>query len=128
MAKFSEEKIKQIWDNSQKVENEDPNNFRKDPCRAWIKWDEYGKDSKYGWSIDHILPESLGGTDRNENLRAMHFKNNQSKANNFPNYIRTVTSEGNVNVSINDSFEVNKTTIESLRKCYPNNEFLKNLK
>lgn len=34
----------------------------------------------YGWELDHILPESLGGTDMNNNLEPMNWQNNLEKA------------------------------------------------
>ena len=38
-----------------------------------------GKKYNFGWTIDHILPIKLGGTDDNNNLEIMHWKNNQEK-------------------------------------------------
>jgi|SRR5690606_7529170 len=39
------------------------------------------KDGNYnfGWTIDHIFPIKLGGTDDNNNLEPMHWENNQAK-------------------------------------------------
>jgi hypothetical protein len=41
-----------------------------------IKWSEYGKQTTYGWHIDHANPLALGGLDNLANLRARHWKSN----------------------------------------------------
>jgi hypothetical protein len=47
-----------------------------------IKRIEYGKDSEFGWSIDHILPKkaSVKSPDNITNLQITHFRTNQEKA------------------------------------------------
>jgi hypothetical protein len=44
----------------------------------WIRLDEYGKLSDYGWEIDHAHPVGLGGSDHTFNLRARHWRGNRS--------------------------------------------------
>lgn len=39
-------------------------------------------NSWYGWNIDHRTPISRGGTNKNENLRAVHIRCNQKRGNN----------------------------------------------
>lgn len=48
-------------------------------CGAWIVREKYGDRSSQnnnGWEIDHILPESEGGTDNLFNLRPLQWFNN----------------------------------------------------
>ena len=37
--------------------------------------------SSYGWDVDHIMPESNGGTDRLSNLQITNIKTNREKSN-----------------------------------------------
>jgi hypothetical protein len=60
--------------------------YKKDGCSAIIAKHEYGQRSKYGWEIDHIIPVSMGGTDDLENLQALHWENNSSKGENYPEW------------------------------------------
>jgi len=62
------------------VLNNDPKIYRRDACGAWMKFNDHGdREAKYGWEIDHIHPESLGGTDELNNLQPLHWKNNVKK-------------------------------------------------
>lgn len=36
--------------------------------------------SSYGWDVDHIMPESNGGTDRLSNLQITNIKTNREKS------------------------------------------------
>lgn len=42
------------------------------------------RNSKYGWNIDHILPQSKGGTTADHNLICCHILTNDEKADKFP--------------------------------------------
>jgi len=77
ITKFSETVIYQVWDKGIQVPNNNPALWRKDICGAWMKWSDYGnRDSKYGWEIDHIIPN--GGDDLS-NLRPLQWENNCSR-------------------------------------------------
>ena len=39
---FSEEKVQQVWEKAATVENNDPKQWRKDQCGAWIYRGAYG--------------------------------------------------------------------------------------
>jgi CRISPR/Cas system Type II protein with McrA/HNH and RuvC-like nuclease domain len=41
---------------------------------------EYGKKTSYGWTVDHIMPLSLNGSDTVENCQITHYKTNEEKA------------------------------------------------
>jgi hypothetical protein len=45
-----------------------------------VRKNEYGVRSEYGWTIDHILPLAMNGSDRRENAQITHFKTNEEKA------------------------------------------------
>ena len=41
--------------------------------------DQYGKETPYGWEIDHIKPKSKDGTDELDNLQPLFWKYNREK-------------------------------------------------
>lgn len=108
-----------IWEKAILVEGYDPDLIRKDCCGAWILKDEYAnRDSRFGWEVDHIFPESLGGGNDSDNLRPMQWENNVSKGNDYPNYIAAVKAEGGENVDFEAQFSVNETTQKIIKKLY----------
>lgn len=116
---FSEETIEMVWRSATIVSNYDPNLFRKDCCGAWIIRNAYGNtDSIYGWEIDHVYPQSMGGTDNPINLRAMQWENNRSKGDDYPYYTASVQSEENRNIHNSKSLRVNEDLQDRLRALY----------
>ncbi len=69
-----------IWFKAQVVQGYDANVFRQDPYGSWIKWDEYGQTTSYGWHVDHIIPESRGGKHLFNNWQPLHWRNNLKKS------------------------------------------------
>ncbi|MBS1515222.1 MAG: HNH endonuclease [Bacteroidetes bacterium] len=118
MANFTEEQIQQVWNKGKIDADNDKNIFRKDCCDAWIKRDEYGTQEKYGWEIDHVYPEAKGGTDDEINLRPMHWENNRSKSDDFPDYTSSITSDGNKNIDKQLSKTINDALLEKLKAKY----------
>ena len=123
MADYSKEQIEEAWLKATPflVNGEPSKEWRKDPCGAWIYYDHYGnKDSAFGWTIDHTIPKSLykdNGYDSTPlNRRAMHWKNNESKSNDFPQYKCVVTSDGNKNISKEMVKYIKADTITELMK------------
>ena len=115
-----DEKIRdQVWASATQVDGFDPARFRKDACGAWVLRSHYGqRDSIYGWEIDHIYPQTLGGDDNLENLRVMQWENNLSKGDDYPSYKAAVQSEGNKNVHVENQFTVNKERQQILKQLY----------
>ena len=112
MADFSDDIIQKVWENGITVDGADPDEWRKDFCNAWIHRNEYGDETDYAWSIDHVYPEKKGGPDDLVNLRPMHVKNNSSKSDSYPTYSCALTSKGKENVPTNKT----KTVHEELRR------------
>ena len=120
MANWNDTEKARIWDKAERcgIENE-KNGFRKDQCGAWIKFSEYGnRNSKYGWEIDHVYPESRGGDDRLENLRPMQWENNVIKNDDFPDYETAVIAQGGANIRKKGHYTVNSTLREQLQQLY----------
>ncbi len=73
---FSKETIHSVWGKGEIVANFNANRFRKDQYGTWIRRLDYGKEnSRLGWGIDHITPESEGGGDELSNLRPLQWRN-----------------------------------------------------
>jgi 5-methylcytosine-specific restriction endonuclease McrA len=78
---FTEEEKLAVWNKGDKVVDYDPTEWRKDQCDALIRYSDYGnRDSHTGWEIDHITPQSSGGTDAISNLRPLQWRNNVEKS------------------------------------------------
>ncbi|MFA7450573.1 MAG: HNH endonuclease signature motif containing protein [Bacteroidales bacterium] len=116
---FNDEIKNKVWEKGIIEEGYDSNVFRKDPCGAWIIKSEYGnQNSKFGWTIDHILPEALGGDDNLLNLRPMHWKNNIVKGDDYPIYKAVVQSKSNDNIQVNIQFTINEKTQARIDELY----------
>lgn len=106
MASFTEDIISSVWEKAIKVANNDPNIWRKDFAGAWMRRDHYGKESPYGWEIDHIQPIAKGGTDDIGNLMPMHWRNNRKKSDDYPDFYSIVKSSGIANIDFLQSWKV----------------------
>ena len=69
------------WNNANKVRGKDPVKYRQDSYGNEIFKPSYGKDSDMGWEVDHIKPQSKGGSNSTRNLQALHTSVNRSKGN-----------------------------------------------
>jgi hypothetical protein len=72
----------------------------------------------YGWEIDHVLPLSRGGDSDLRNLRPMQWENNRKKADDYPEYSTSVTSDGNKNIYADQYYTVNEPLQKELKKLY----------
>lgn len=98
--------IELIWQKAHRVEGFDEKKWRKDFAGAWIQRNQFGIRSEYGWEIDHIRPQSLGGSNDATNLFPMHWRNNMCKANHYPVFTSIVTSDGNKNIDKEQSWQI----------------------
>lgn len=52
--------------------------------RIIVKGAYNNRNSEFGWNVDHILPQSKGGSTADHNLICCHIKTNDEKADKFP--------------------------------------------
>ena len=78
---YDESTIEAVWQKG--TPEPGHSSFRKDICGASIQRSKYGETIQWGWEIDHITPESRGGTDALSNLRPLQWENNRAKADNL---------------------------------------------
>lgn len=116
---FDQDTVQKVWEKAAIVPNVDPSHIRKDACGAWIIRSHYGaRDSDYGWEIDHVYPEALGGDDNIDNLRALQWENNTAKSDDYPVYQASVRADGAENKHIVSQYTVNAALRIRLRELY----------
>lgn len=78
---FSREMIQKVWEKAKKIRGRDRARYRSDPYGNVLRYEDYGKDTKMGWDIDHIRPLSRGGSNNIRNLQALQTSTNKKKGN-----------------------------------------------
>jgi 5-methylcytosine-specific restriction endonuclease McrA len=84
------EDLKQaVWQKGKPIQQGDKSwdssEWRWDICGTVMRYSEHGnRDSEHGWEIDHIIPNSKGGTDGLDNYQPLNWKNNSAKGDTYP--------------------------------------------
>lgn len=118
---FSEEVKQKVWEKGKIVSGYNAELVRKDCCGAWIVRNKYGdRNDDFGWEIDHVYPQVLGGDDALDNLRPMQWQNNKSKRDDYPSYTSVVKADGNINVENTVRHTVNSIVQEKIKELYNN--------
>ena len=73
----NKDRIDKVWHLAKKIPGKNPKEWRQDPYGNQIQKSKFSSDSPTGWEIDHIKPQSKGGTDRLGNLQAMQTAKNR---------------------------------------------------
>ena len=65
------------WQKASLALGQDPAHVRRDAFGWYNVWSQYGdRKSEYGWEVDHVRPNVLGGGDTDTYVRALHWQNN----------------------------------------------------
>jgi 5-methylcytosine-specific restriction endonuclease McrA len=70
-----------VFSKAKTISGKNPDLYRQDPYGNMLYKHSYGKDTKCGWNIDHIKPQSRGGSHAINNLQALQSTINKSKGN-----------------------------------------------
>ena len=70
-----------VWAKAKIVRGKDPSLYRRDSYGNEMYHHSYGKYSEKGWNIDHIKPQSKGGSHHVRNLQAMRSSMNSKLGN-----------------------------------------------
>ena len=77
---FDEKIISDVWAKGQVVGSNNPDEYRKDECGAWMYFSHYSnRNSQYGWEIDHIEFVDHVASGGLINLRPLQWQNNACK-------------------------------------------------
>jgi hypothetical protein len=77
---YDDATLRAVWSKGLSVPGYNSSAVRQDAYGNWIKFDEYGQQSNFGWEVDHRIPKALGGPDSLSNLQPLHWRANRSKA------------------------------------------------
>jgi 5-methylcytosine-specific restriction endonuclease McrA len=71
--------INKAWGNAAKLRGKDPDLYRQDSYGNPMYRHSHGKSSEMGWDVDHITPQSRGGSNATRNLQALNSSVNRGK-------------------------------------------------
>lgn len=67
-----------VWKTATIIKGYNPETHRKDAAGNIVYFNSYGKDTKMGWNIDHIKPQTNGGSNALRNLQVLQTSYNKS--------------------------------------------------
>jgi 5-methylcytosine-specific restriction endonuclease McrA len=79
----SQTDINSAWIRATPIAGYDPSQWRRDEHGNAIHYSSYGTTGEYGWELDHRKPLSKGGSERQTNVRALHWKANRAKSDKY---------------------------------------------
>jgi 5-methylcytosine-specific restriction endonuclease McrA len=82
--RFASATVQAIWEKATPIPSVDKNIRRKDVCGKEIRLLEYGRQTTYGWEIDHKKPVAKGGGDELDNLQPLNWETNREKNDTYP--------------------------------------------
>lgn len=76
--------VENAWNRAATIRGKAPDVWRRDELRNPIRRGSYGTQGEFGWEVDHRKPKAKEGTDHGRNLRALHWKANRTKSDDYP--------------------------------------------
>lgn len=80
-----------VWNKAKPVRGKSAKLYRRDKHGNIIFKSSYGKNSKMGWEVDHIVPKSKGGSNKRRNLQALQTEANRKKSDKIPRTRRRIS-------------------------------------
>ena len=68
-----------VWNLAKPIKGKNSDVYRQDPYGNQLNRQSYGSTGKYGWQIDHIIPQNRGGSNDITNLQALSSYINMQK-------------------------------------------------
>lgn len=87
------------WTACDAIPGLDPRDWRRDAYGFALYRADHGKQTEYGWEIDHIVALAAGGRDTLDNLRALHWKKNRqlgAEMGQTPHHLRGLMALGEI--------------------------------
>jgi hypothetical protein len=69
---YDAQTIASVWEKARVMPDQDPVQWRRDACGAWMHRDQYGGAGEYGWRIENV---AAGGRYASEDLQPYHHAN-----------------------------------------------------
>ena len=90
--------IEEVWQKANIIPNNNPNIYRQDYAGAWIRRDQQGIQSEYGWEFDCRGLLGWDGTYGMWNRLPLQHQNNAKKGDHYPRWQTEVSADGVHNV------------------------------
>lgn len=74
---WSEQKKIAAWTACRPYLDWPPTDWRIDRHDTLIRRSDHGRQTEYGWEVDHVCALALGGTDTLDNVEALHWRTNR---------------------------------------------------
>ncbi len=89
---FGDDMIQAVWDKGRTMPEQNPEEWRRDQCGAWMRRDQYGNEgSEFGWKIEN---PTTGTPDDVDNLQPVHCSNDFDIASGQPHCRTTADRTG----------------------------------
>jgi len=80
----TKKQVDNAWGKAKPIQGRNQNVYREDAYGNVIRKASYGTHGEYGWELDHKRPSSKGGSDKPQNIQALHWQENREKSNKYP--------------------------------------------
>ena len=89
--------IQEIWEKAVIQDNNNPEMYRKDYAGAWIKRDQYGMKTDFGWVKEYIVPIKNGGDSESFNVMPVNWRNHKDRNDAYPTWTTYWSAKDNIN-------------------------------